>query len=126
MKIRTALVALSVTAIIALAGCSNNTLKKDVEPLADAMCRFIELENKLKAVQDTADSVTLAGLMDARKQLTIEMTVLNKEFQDKYGDKIKDADFGKKFGKIMNDQLLECPHLSKEDRDRMMQAHGGK
>lgn len=126
MKIRTAFVALSVTAVIALASCGNSQLKKDIEPLSDVMCRFIELENKLKASQDTADSATIANLMDARKQLTIEMSVLNKEFQDKYGDKIKDADFGKKFGKIMNDQLLECPHLSKEDRDRMTKGHAGE
>jgi hypothetical protein len=52
------------------------------------------------------------------------MTVLNEEFKAKYGEKLNDEKFLKEYKKVMNDALLECPHLTKEDREMMEKGMG--
>ena len=102
-----------------LTGCGDHKLANDVAPLADVMCRFIEIQNNLQKAVNDNDSLTMHKLEADKHKLTIEMTIMNQEFQEKYGDKINDKEFGKKFKKEMNKALIECPHLSVEDRDRM-------
>ncbi len=119
MKMRSITIAFLALAIFGLSGCGNNQLKEDVAPLADAMCQFIEIRNNLKAVTETADSVGMHKYEAEMNKMTIEITILNQEFQEKYGDKIKDKEFGKKFKREMNKAMIECPYLSAEDRDKM-------
>lgn len=103
---------------ILLSGCSGNTeLKKDTKGLSDAMCRIIDVMNKLKTVNPSdSDKVTL--LQMEAKNMQIEMTVLNQEFQEKYKDKLSDEKFKKDYSKYFREAMLTCPHLSKEDRER--------
>jgi len=115
---------LSVSAIL-FTGCKGDKLKEDIAPMADAMCRFIDVQNKLKASIESNDTVSMQKYMAEQKQMQVEMTVLNEEFKKKYSDKINDQEFGKKFSKVMNEALLECPHLSKEDREMMEKGMGG-
>ena len=50
-------------------------------------------------------------------QLEIEMTIVYKEFGDKYGDKTKDPKFNKNFNRELRKAMLDCPYLSQKDRD---------
>ena len=119
MKMRTIAIAVLALAIFGLSGCGNNQLKEDVAPLGEAMCKFIEIQNNLKAATEAADSTNIHKYEAEKHQITVEMTILNKEFQDKYGKQISDQEFGKKFKKEMNKALIDCPHLSVEDRENM-------
>ena len=119
MKFRAILTIILISGAFAFTGCKGDKLKEDVAPMADAMCRFIDVQNKLKASIETNDTVSMQKYMAEQKQMQVEMTVLNEEFKKKYSDKINDQEFGKKFSKVMNEALLECPHLSKEDREMM-------
>jgi len=119
MKMKITALSLLLIAIIGLSGCGNNNLKEDVAPLADAMCRFIEIQNNLKDAIVENDSIEMHKYETMKHKMTTEITVLNAEFQEKYGDLISDQEFGKKFKKEMNKAMIDCPHLSTEDRDRM-------
>ena len=46
------------------------------------------------------------------------MGILYKEFGEKYGEKTKNTDFNKKFAQELRRAMLNCPYLSKEDRDQ--------
>ena len=85
-----------IVAAILLSGCSGSKeLKEDVQPVADAMCKFIEVQNLMKNAVEANDSATIDSLSNIRHQLQIEMTVLNEEFKTKYGDKTNDAKIGR-------------------------------
>jgi hypothetical protein len=101
--------------------CSQNTLKEDVVPLADAMCEFIRIQNDLQKAISEQDSAKIEMFSEQRRQINIEMTVLNEEFKEKYGEKVNDQEFGKKFRMEMNKAMIGCPHLNDADRDRMLQ-----
>lgn len=114
-----------IAAAILLSGCGGNEeLKENVQPVANAMCKFIEVQNLWKNAAEANDSVRIDSLNNIRQQLQIEMTVLNEEFKTKYGDKLNDEKFLKEYKKVMNDALLECPHLTKEDREMMEKGMG--
>jgi len=99
------------------ASCSGTGgLKKDARNIADAMCKNIETMNKLRAVAPT-DSLKLEKIQTEAKQAQVEMTVLYQEFQQKYKDKIKDVKFNKEFSGYLRKAMLDCPYLSKEDRE---------
>ena len=99
-----------------LTSCGGNSeLKKDAKNIADAMCKNIETMNKLRSVAPS-DSVMLEKLQNEAKQAQVEMTVLYQEFQAKYKDKVNDEKFNKEFAKYLRTAMLDCPHLSKEDR----------
>lgn len=115
MKIQNVFIPLVIGVIIFFSGCGNNEIKKDAELIGDAMCRNIEVMNKLRAI-DPNDTVGTQKLQAESKKLTTEMTILYKEFGDKYGDKTKNADFNKKFGMELRKAMLNCQFLSKEDR----------
>jgi len=119
MKIRNSTIAFLALAIFGLSGCGNHQLKEDVAPLGEVMCKFIEIQNNLKTAVETADSMSIYKYEAEKHKITVEMTILNKEFQDKYGDKISDPEFSKKFKHEMNKVMIDCPHLSTEDRERL-------
>ncbi len=108
---------LVICGIILFSGCGNNEIKKDAVEIGDAMCRNIEIMNKLRAI-DPRDSVGTQKLQLEAKKLQTEMTILYKEFGDKYGEKTKNKDFNKKFAHELRKAMLSCPSLSKEDRDQ--------
>ena len=107
---------LMVSFIVVLAGCGNREMKKDAEKIGDAMCRNIEVMNKMKSA-NPADSVTMKKLREQAHLLQIEMTIVYKEFGDKYGEKTKDPKFNKKFNIELRKAMLNCPSLSKQDRE---------
>jgi len=118
MKIKSLLLPITIIGLIGFSGCSNQ-LAEDVEPLASAMCKYIGIQNDLKKAVEGNDSINIHLFTAERNKLQIEMTILNREFNEKYGDKIKDQKFGKKFKREMNKAIIDCPHLSPEDRDRI-------
>ena len=77
------------------------------------MCRNIEIMNKMKAASPM-DSATMKNLRSQAHQLQIEMTIVYKEFNDKYGEKVKDQKFTKKFNRELRKAMLGCPSLSKK------------
>ena len=120
MTVKKSLFTIGIVAVIMFTGCGGNKdLKENVQPIADAMCKFIDVQNQLKAAVEANDSVMIDSLSAVRHQIQIEMTVLNEEFNTKYGNKTDDEKFLKEYKKVMNDALLECPHLSDEDRAMM-------
>ena len=111
--------ALLVFAWFAILGCENNKLDKDVQLLAETMCKYIEIQNNLKAAIDSNDSINIQKFSAEQHEIHIEMTIVNQEFQEKYGDLIMDKAFGKKFKRSMNKAMIDCPHLAPEDREKM-------
>ena len=102
--------------VLLSSGCGNRELKKDAARIGDVMCRNIDILNKMKAASPI-DSVTLNDLQAKSGQLQNEMTVLYKEFNQKYGEKIKDQEFTKNFNRELRKAMLDCPSLSKKDRE---------
>lgn len=97
--------------------CSNdNGFKKDVEGISQSMCRNIDVMNKLKAA-NPADSGTIKKLQADAYKVQGEMTVLYKEFEAKYKDKMKDDKFNKNFARELRKSMLNCSSLSKQQRD---------
>jgi hypothetical protein len=123
MTVRKVLFGVMIVGAMTLAACrSNEDLKEEVRPVADEMCKFIDVENQIKTAAKAADSAALDSLEKVRHQIQIEMTVLNQEFNGKFKDKIRDAEWLKTYKKAMNEALLECPHLSAQDREMMEQG----
>jgi hypothetical protein len=119
MKIRPVLSIILITVIIFISGCGDNNkeLKKDVAGIAESMCRITGVMHKLRAA-DPADSVAFKELQKEAHQCQIEMTILNQEFQQKYKSKLSDEKFKKEYSREIRKAILNCPHLSKEDRER--------
>ena len=103
--------------VLLFSGCGNKGLKEDAIKIGDAMCRNIEIMNKLRAA-NPSDSANLEKLHSQQHQLQIEMTILYKEFGDKYKEKTKDQKFNKDFARELRKAMLDCPSLSKEDREQ--------
>jgi hypothetical protein len=102
--------------VLLFSGCGNRELKEDAARIGDAMCRNIEIMNKMKAA-NPADSAVMQKLRSQAHQLQIEMTIVYKEFNDKYGEKTRDQKFTKKFNRELRKAMLDCPSLSKKDRE---------
>ena len=118
MKINLLLSIILVIFIIFLSGCRNdNELKKDVADIADGMCKITGVMQEL-SVADPDDSVAIAKLQMDEKQCQTEMTTLTREFQEKYKSKLSDKKFKKEYSKEFRKAILNCPHLSKEDREK--------
>jgi hypothetical protein len=118
MNIRNWLPALMIALIIALAGCGGNEeLDRDAKNIADAMCKNIDVMNKIRDA-NPSDSALLAGLQAEAEQVRMEMAALYKDFEQKYGEKAKTEEFSREFSKSLRKSILECPHLTKEDRER--------
>ena len=116
MNIRTFFVPAIIGAMVLLSGCGNRELKKDAARIGDAMCRNIEIMNKMKSA-NPADSAVMKNLRSQANQLQNEMTIVYREFNDKYSEKIKDQKFTKKFNRELRKAMLDCPSLSKKDRE---------
>jgi hypothetical protein len=120
MTVRKVLIGVMIAGAMILAACKGNEdLKEEVRPVADAMCKFIDVENQMKTAAKASDSAAIDSLGKIRHEVQIEMTVLNQEFNKKFGDKFRDEKWIKNYKKAMNEALLECPHLSVQDREMM-------
>lgn len=119
MQIRLQVILLLSFLLVGFFGCKNRELANDITPIAESMCRFIEVQNSLKIAMEANDSVAIHNFVTERNKIQVEMTILNQEFKDKYGEKVSDPEFGKKFKREMNKALLECPHISDIDREKM-------
>ncbi len=120
MTLKSAVAVLLVAASFVLGGCSSREkLKVEVQPIADAMCKFIDIQNQMKTAAEAGDSLAVDSLGRIRHQLQIEMTVLNQEFNKKFERKTQDEKWLRDYKKAMNEALLECPHLSAQDREMM-------
>ena len=118
MKSNKVLSVFLITIIIVISGCGENKeLKKDVTNIADAMCKITGAFHKLRAA-DPADSIAFAELQMEAKQCQIEMTILNHEFQQKYKSKLSNKKFQKEYSREIRKAILNCPNLSKEDREK--------
>ena len=114
MKIKSILSILFIALI--LSGCSKNKeLKEDASNIADAMCKSIEVMNRLKAI-DPQDTVKINDLQLKYQSLQSEMEILYTEFRKKYEDRMKDPQFNKDFANELRKAILNCRYLSKEDR----------
>ena len=113
---RSLLFILPVSVIITLYGCSS-AFKKDVDKVADAMCKITGVMNKLRSA-DLADTATLSKLQAEELRLEEEMARINQTFREKYKSKLDDKDFRKEYSREIRKAILDCPYLSKEDRAR--------
>jgi predicted nuclease with TOPRIM domain len=101
-----------------LSGCRNNDLKKETDEIGDAMCRNIEVMNKLRSANPN-DTATISKLQEDVKKIQAEMTILYQKFKTKYGDKAQDKAFNKKFSTELRRTMLDnCQSLSKQDREQ--------
>ena len=102
--------------VIIIPGCGKNKeLKKDASNIADAMCRSIEIMNRLK-VTDPQDTIKINDLQLKYQHIQSEMEILYTEFRKKYEDRMKDSQFNKDFANELRKAILNCRYLSKEDR----------
>ncbi|HNY01051.1 MAG TPA: hypothetical protein PKG48_00610 [Bacteroidales bacterium] len=117
MKTRILLPALALIAMVSFYSCKreNKELKADAEKIAAIMCKSLESMRALKSANPN-DTVKLVTLQAEVEKTQTEMTVLYDDFHKKYGEKAKTAEFGKEFRKYLNEAMLDCKSLSKEDR----------
>ena len=109
---------LLITVIIFISGCGKNKeLEKDVADIAESMCKITGVMNKLIAA-DPADSATISRLQIEEKQCQEEMHKRNLEFREKYKSQLNDKTFRKEYSRAIRKAILNCPHLTKEDRER--------
>jgi hypothetical protein len=117
MNSKSLFLSLLVAGILAFSGCKNSSLKADIAPIADCMCRNIEIMNKLKKA-DPLDTATVNGLQRKAVALQEEMQKINKAFNEKYKDKAREEQFTKQFSIELRKAMIQCPSLSKEDREQ--------
>ena len=109
---------LLIIVIIFITGCGKNKeLEKDVEGIAESMCKITGVMNKLIAA-DPADTATISRLQTEEKQCQEEMQKRNLEFREKYKSQLSDKKFKDQYSKEFRKAILNCPNLSKEDRER--------
>lgn len=118
MKSRAIFYTILIAGILGIAGCKSEDkeLKKDAKNIADVMCKSLEAMKSLKTV-DPADSVLVNKLQAEYQNIQSEMTILYQEFKTKYGKKATTKEFNKEFRKYLNESMLDCKSLSKEDRE---------
>jgi hypothetical protein len=103
--------------VLLFPACRNKGLKADAVRIGDAMCRNIEIMNKLRAT-NPADTVTLQKLQSQARELQGEMNTLYQDFGAKYKERTKDPEFSKAFSRELRKAMLDCPYLSKEDKEQ--------
>ncbi|MDP4282682.1 MAG: hypothetical protein Q8867_11130 [Bacteroidota bacterium] len=117
MSVKGFLLSVLFPAILIFAGCSRHAgMKKDAANIADAMCRNIGVIGNLKNT-DPEDTLLVRRYKMEQLQIEAEMKTLYDQFKKKYGEKLKDDKFNKEFGKELRKAMLDCPYLSKEDRE---------
>jgi len=98
--------------------CSRSKeLEKDASVIANAMCRSIEIMNKLKAAS-SEDTMSINNLQTSYHDLQKEMENLYSDFRKKYEKRMNDPQFNKDFSNELRKAILNCPFLSKEDREK--------
>lgn len=118
MRVRQLFLPVILTGIIIFSGCKSNELKKDTDQIGDAMCRNIEVMSKLRAANPN-DTATINKLQADVKKIQDEMKILYQDFNKKYGDKVKDKEFTKKFSSELRRTMIDnCQSLSKQDREQ--------
>ena len=107
--------------ILGISGCNreNTELKKEAKVIAEAMCRSIETMNKLGAA-DPSDTSLIIKLQSESKAIGEEMASQYEAFNKKFNKQSEEPGFKKEFSKYLREAMLECPHLSKEDRENFM------
>jgi hypothetical protein len=110
-----------IISLILGSGCKrkNADVMESAKQIGDAMCRNIEAMNKIRAANPN-DTATINKLQGDAKKVQIEMTILYQEFKKKYGEKANDKEFNKEFSNELRKAMLNCPSLSKEDREQFM------
>jgi len=104
--------------VLLFPGCKGRSaLKDDAAKIGDLMCRSIENQNKLRAV-NLNDTAGINKLQKETESLQEEMTKLYQDFRKKWGEKAKDQEFDKQFSAELRKAMLNCPYLSKEDREQ--------
>jgi len=118
MKISHILSLFLIAGIIGVSGCSSEDkeLKKDAREIADVMCKSMEAMKNLR-LADPADSVLVYKLQEEYQLIESDMSALYQKFRTKYGEKTTSKEFAEKFRKYLNEAMLDCKSLSKEDRE---------
>jgi len=118
MKIKQIVLSILLTSAIGITACdrSDQELKKDAGEIAAVMCRTMEAMKNLKSV-NPGDSLMVRNLQEEYRKIQGEMTVLYDHFRKKYGEKTTQKEFNLKFRKYLNESMLDCKSLSKEDRE---------
>jgi hypothetical protein len=107
-----------VAGMMCVPGCKreNRELKNEAKIMAEAMCKGIGIMNTLKQV-NPADTIRVARLQGEYQAVQTEMARINQAFMTKYGEKTASAEFTEEFRKYLNESMLGCRNLSKEDRE---------
>jgi len=118
MKISHILTLVLIAGIIGISGCSSEDkeLKKDAKEIADVMCKSMEAMKNLR-LADPADSVLVYKLQEEYQLIQSDMSALYQQFRTKYGEKTSSKEFSDQFRRYLNEAMLDCKSLSKEDRE---------
>ena len=118
MNIRVIIYSVLLAGILGIAGCKseNTALKNDAKIIAEAMCKNLEAMKNLKSA-DPADSVLVNRLRLEHQKIQAEMTMLYQKFRTKYGDKATTKEFNAEFRKYLDESMLDCKSLTKEERE---------
>jgi hypothetical protein len=117
MKINPFLSLLLIIVNMVISGCGDNKeLNNDIANIADASCKVMNVMQKLMSA-DPADSAAIAALQLEEKQCQEEIQTKNLAFREKYKSQLNDIKFKKEFNIKFRKAILNCPYLSKEDRE---------
>jgi hypothetical protein len=118
MQKRDVFLSLLIPGVLLFASCkSGPDLKKDAAVISEVMCRGLEIQNKMRMAPPN-DTAAINKLQHASQDLQNEMTSLYQEFKKKWSEKLNDKEFNKQFSEELRKAILDCPHLSKEDREQ--------
>lgn len=99
------------------AGCKTQfDVQEDAKKIGDAMCRSLEVMNKLKSA-DPMDTLLVSTLSAEVTNIQTEMATLYEAFNVKWGEKTKKEEFTNAFKKELRKAMLDCKSLSAEDRE---------
>jgi len=118
MKISRIVALFLLAGIISFSGCKseNKELKKEAQTIAGVMCKTLGIMNELKKA-NPADSAKIIKLQLDYRKVQEEMNVLYEGFRAKHEGKDTSARFNEEFRKYLNESMLDCRNLSKEDRE---------
>jgi hypothetical protein len=105
-----------ITLVVSACNRENTELKKEAKVIAEAMCRSIETMNKLGSA-NASDTLAVMKLQSESQAIGEEMANMHEAFNKKFSKQIEDPGFKKEFSKYLREAMLECPHLSKEERE---------
>jgi hypothetical protein len=103
---------------VCLFGCGPDPVQKDAKQLSEVWCRYIEIMSRRQIV-DPEDTVADSRVESELEKVMGEMDSLNTIIRKKYGEKTKDTSFSRRFKRELQKAMLNCPNLSKTDRDKI-------